>query len=93
MKTRLFFAITSLLLALCAQSVLAAEIVWTNSLNGNWESAANWEPNLVPGPSDTAIITNSGVTVTLTASVTVGEIELGTNGGGAVTLNTGQPWR
>src|ERR1039458_6782581 len=65
----------------------AASITWTNTVSGGWNTAANWNPNTVPGASDTAIITNAGVTVTLDISPTVGGIILGTNGAGTVTLS------
>jgi hypothetical protein len=64
----------------------AAPINWTNSASGFWNTAANWNPNTVPGASDTAIITNAGVTVSLNGATTVGAIILGTNGAGTVTL-------
>ena len=64
----------------------AASITWTNTASGGWNNAANWNPNQVPGATDTAIITNAGVTVTLDISPTVGGIIVGTNGAGTVTL-------
>jgi hypothetical protein len=65
----------------------AATINWTNTASGNWGNAANWNPNTVPGATDTAIITNAGVTVTLDISPTVGGIILGDSGAGVVTLS------
>jgi hypothetical protein len=65
----------------------AANINWTNTASGSWNTAANWNPNNVPGAADTAIITNAGVTVTLDISPTVGGVILGTNGPGTVTLS------
>jgi hypothetical protein len=65
----------------------AASITWTNIASGGWNRAANWNLNTVPGATDTAIITNAGVTVTLDISPTVGGIILGTNGAGTVTLS------
>jgi hypothetical protein len=65
----------------------ASTILWTNTFSGYWGNAANWNPNGVPGPTDTAIITNAGVTVTLDISPTVGGIILGTNGVGPVILS------
>ncbi len=64
----------------------ASVIVWTNAVSGGWNTAANWKPNIVPGASDTAIITNAGVTVSLNSSTTVSAIILGTNGVPSVTL-------
>jgi len=65
----------------------ATDITWTNTVSGVWNAAANWNPNTVPGATDTAIITNAGVTVTLDISPTVGGIILGDNGPGTVTLS------
>ena len=31
-------------------------LVWTNTAGGNWNVAANWQPNRVPGASDTALL-------------------------------------
>jgi hypothetical protein len=59
-------------------SVSAAPIVWANTAGGNWSAATNWVPNIVPGPSDTALITTPGVyTVTLDVSPTIGGLTLG----------------
>ena len=35
-------------------------LVWTNTAGGNWNVAANWSPNRVPGALDTALITTPG---------------------------------
>ena len=65
----------------------ASTITWTNTASGGWNTAANWNPNTVPGSTDTAIITNAGVTVSLNGATIVGAIILGTNGVGTVTLS------
>ncbi len=65
----------------------AASITWTNTASGGWNTAANWNPNQVPGTNDTAIITNAGVTVSLNGVTGAGAIILGTNGAGTVTLS------
>ena len=75
------------MLFVAGYSVRAANVNWTNSNSGGWNTGANWNPNGVPGASDTAIITNAGVTVSLNAATTVGAIILGTNGAGTVTLS------
>ena len=54
---------------------------WTNTTSGGWGAATNWSPNSVPGSTDTASITNAGVTVSLNSTTTVGAIILGNNGG------------
>ena len=74
-------------------TALAADILWTNTASGNWNVAANWNPNQVPGASDTAVITNDSVTVTLNISPAVGGIILGADancGGGTTLLMNGQ---
>src|ERR1041384_1707726 len=82
-----------LVLALVLSSCVthAVTITWTNSLGGSWGAAANWSPNLIPGPSDTAIITNTGsYSVTLDTTRTVGGFVLGATSGSstqALSLN------
>jgi len=65
----------------------ASTFAWTNTASGSWSAATNWNPNAVPGSTDTAIVTNRGVTVTLNSATTVAGIILGTNGVGPVTLS------
>lgn len=61
-----------------ALSAPAAEIVWTNTADGNWHTAANWSPNQVPGSGDTALITNGGnYTVTISSDARVAGIVVG----------------
>jgi len=45
-----------LLLALGASLAPAATVTWTNTGGGNWNTAANWSPNKVSGPSDDVVI-------------------------------------
>ncbi len=73
----------TLLLTLALPAALpAAEIAWTNSAGGNWNIAANWNPNQVPGAADFARITNGGVyAITNSADVTVGGLALGSTAG------------
>ena len=40
------------------------DFLWTNGAGGNWETASNWSPRLVPGLHDNVFI-NDGATVTL----------------------------
>jgi hypothetical protein len=59
-------------------SVHGATIAWTNQNGGVWSAASNWSPNQVPGPADTAIITNVGnYPVNITNNTTVGALSLG----------------
>ena len=51
---------------------------WTNTAGGNWSVAANWSPNVVPGPLDDAYITTPGsYTVTVYAAASVANLTLG----------------
>jgi hypothetical protein len=71
-----------ILMLITALSSQADMISWTNTAGGNWNVAANWSPNQVPGAGDTAIITNDGsYTVTLNASTTLAGLELGAGSG------------
>ena len=60
----------------------AATLIWTNTAGGNWNVAANWTPNQIPGASDTAIITNNGeYSVTLVGDRTIAGLILGGESG------------
>src|SRR6185295_13568065 len=60
----------------------AADIHWSNPLGGDWNVAANWSPNQVPGPADNVFITNSGTyTVTLNVNTTNNSVTLGGDSG------------
>src|ERR1035438_8124924 len=76
--------LAALLAGLAAQ---AATITWTNSASGNWNAAANWNPNTVPSTNDTAVIATPSVTVSLNSVTGVGGFILGTSGGATVTLS------
>ena len=81
MKPLYLFLSIILLIAARGKSS-AAGIVWTNTAGGNWNAAANWNPNQLPGVSDTAIITNDGTyTVTVNISPTIASLVLGGNSG------------
>ena len=71
-----------LILLLIVPTSRAADIVWTNTAGGNWGTAANWNPNQVPGSADNAFITNSGTyTVTVSANASVASFNLGGSSG------------
>jgi hypothetical protein len=56
----------------------AASYTWINNAGGNWNVAANWSPNGVPGFSDSAAITTTGsYTVTVDDSESIGTLTLG----------------
>jgi hypothetical protein len=60
----------------------AASYTWTNTAGGNWNAAANWSPNGVPGGTDSAAITTTGsYTVTMSDTESVGTLTLGASSG------------
>jgi hypothetical protein len=67
-----------------------ATVTWTNTAGGGWQTAANWSPNQVPGPADTALITTPGsFNITLSANVTVNNFTLGAaSGNQTITLTS-----
>ncbi len=50
--------------------------VWTNVAGGDWNVAANWTPNLVPGSNDSVYIADAGA-VTLNTSADCADFTLG----------------
>jgi len=93
-------ALINIALCLAALSAPAATINWTNTSNGNWSVAANWNPNQVPSTNDTAVITNAGsYTVTLNLDPTLAGLVIGggigtqtvATAGNVLTLN-GEGW-
>ena len=70
--------------------------LWTNVASGNWETAANWSPNLVPGVNDSVLI-NSNVTVTLNSpadcsDVTLGSVSATLTGSGTLAVRRNLFW-
>ena len=49
---------------------------WTSPANGDWDTDANWTPNLAPRSNDTAVISSS-VTVTLNTPADCANVTLG----------------
>jgi phage baseplate assembly protein gpV len=81
------FLTSFFMLALSTHGVKAADIIWTNLNGGDWNTAANWSPNIAPGSSDNAYITNNGsYIVTILGTVTVANFTVGA-AGGPLTLN------
>jgi hypothetical protein len=77
---------------------LPIDTVWTNLTDGDWNVAANWTPNLVPGAGDNALITNS-VTVSLNGDAECLGLTLGSSfwsptlaGTGSLTLHGVSLW-
>lgn len=60
----------------------AAVITWTNTANGNWSVAANWNPNQVPTTSDTVVVASAGTyTVTLNVDAAISGFIVGGESG------------
>lgn len=86
--TATFTVLPILAATLLMPSVRAADIVWKNAANGNWNDVTKWNPAQVPSTNDTAIITNAGTyTVTLNMNPVISGLELG-GSSGTQTLRT-----
>jgi hypothetical protein len=58
--------------------IQAASYTWANIAGGNWNVAANWSPNGVPGGADSAAMTTTGsYTVTVNDTESIGALTLG----------------
>ncbi|MHC1766506.1 MAG: hypothetical protein AB9869_19750 [Verrucomicrobiia bacterium] len=76
---RISLLCTALVLILSAH---AEVVVWTNPAGGNWNAAANWTPSRVPGPGDSAVITNTGsYEVTINAHASIAALVVGGDSG------------
>ena len=72
------FALILCVLILLAggQAARSASINWTNIVGGSWNTAANWDPNQVPGSGDSVSISGNGVNVIIDATNSAGGIYL-----------------
>lgn len=87
MNTKRILLLTALALTVPLAGAHALDVSWTNTAGGNWNTAANWSPNQVPGPNDAVWITNNGTyTITLNAHVNLAGFALGGTSG-TQTLN------
>ena len=91
-KSSLIVAFALSVVGNCPDKLLAQLATWNNPgvgiAAGNWSTAANWTPAIVPGPTSTASINNGGEAV-ITSSVAVSRIEVGRNNGiGSVSSTT-----
>src|SRR4051794_35469978 len=78
MRSKQIFCVTACAALFFRLNLQAAEILWTNQAGGNWATAANWNPNQVPGASDNAYITTGGTyTVTVNAATSVNSVTVG----------------
>ena len=84
MKTRALVLILCCLLGGMAKS---ATLTWTNTAGGDWNVAANWNPNQVPGSNDTANVASAGTyAITLNVNANVNDLTLGGAASGVQTL-------
>lgn len=81
----------SVLLAIWVASARGADLVWTNTAGGSWNTAANWSPNQVPTSTDHVWITNNSTyTVTVTGGGAAGILTIGgSSGTQTLALNSG----
>ena len=91
-KSSLIVAFALSVVGNCPDKLLAQLATWNNPgvgiAAGNWSTAANWTPAIVPGPTSTASINNGGEAL-ITSSVAVSRIEVGRNNGiGSVSSTT-----
>lgn len=81
-KWRGTFACTSRFLIVLSGYAQGASAIWTNTAGGNWNVAANWNPNTVPTPNDAAIIDTHGTrTVFVISSVMINTLLMGGSNG------------
>src|ERR1039457_5601533 len=63
MKLSHFALAATLVLALGANTVRAADLTWTNAVSSDWNNATNWTPHQVPTAADHVIINSGSVTI------------------------------
>ncbi len=81
---RLCAAVACLCLFLPGLRLVAATCTWTNAVGGTWNNPSNWQPNQVPAPGDTVVITAPGnYAVTLDVNASLAGLLLGTDVGGS----------
>jgi hypothetical protein len=78
---------------------LPFSLVWSSSASGDWNTASNWTPSLVPGSNENAVISDFGGTVTENTNVDLFNLALGATGyapqltgSGAVTVSGTGTW-
>ncbi|HEV7924781.1 MAG TPA: hypothetical protein VGR14_05465 [Verrucomicrobiae bacterium] len=59
---------------------LPFSLVWISSTSGDWNTASNWTPNLVPGSNENAIVSAFVGVVTENSNVDLYNFELGATG-------------
>src|ERR1017187_939614 len=63
MKMRNFVFFAALMLALGSNTGRSTTLTWTNTAATDWNTAANWSPNQVPGAADHVVINSGNVTI------------------------------
>lgn len=63
----------------------ATDRTWTGNTNTTWSTAGNWVGNAIPGANDRAIIPNTVRKPVVTASTTIGQLQVAA--GSSVTVN------
>ncbi len=91
MNTRIKNSIIVLAIFTAFTTAHADTIVWTNTAGGNWNTAANWSPNVIPGSSDTVEVTNdASYTVNVDGTANAGNMVLGTSDAGSTNIQAFQ---
>ena len=62
---------------------------WNGSVSSDWNTAANWDLNTVPGATDDVVITNTGTAPMLSASAQVSCNALTVNSSASLTISSG----
>lgn len=80
-------------LLLLLPAVLTAQTTYTNNGTGDWDNAAIWTPNGVPGTGDIAVVGTG--TITLTDNVTIGSLYMSAGvitGDSSITITDSLNW-
>jgi trimeric autotransporter adhesin len=93
LKTQILYVLLITLLFNVNSALAGTTYTWNIGSSGNWTTASNWSPNSgYPGSSgttDIAVINTSGVTISLSATVTIAQLETTSYGFSGITISVG----
>ena len=95
LNKRLLLIPIIVLITTIANVAMATTYTWTGGASGNWTTATNWSPSTgypgKTGSSDIAVINTSSCTITLTATLTISQLQTASYGTSAIiiSVNTG----
>lgn len=85
------FAFIVFLIFVNALPAAATTYTWVGGASGNWNTASNWSPNSgYPGKignSDIAVVNTSGCAITITATLTISQLETTSYGISGITVS------